>query len=66
LETAVGRMTAPYGDAMLSVGASAGHAMLLPLDSPAAVLERADRAMYARKTGRRGAPAARSTDASTG
>jgi hypothetical protein len=28
--------------------------MLLPLDTPAAVLERADRAMYGRKTGRRG------------
>jgi diguanylate cyclase (GGDEF)-like protein len=65
LETAVSRMTAPYGEAMLSVGASAGHAMLLPLDSPAAVLERADRAMYARKTGRRGAAAAQSTGAAS-
>jgi diguanylate cyclase (GGDEF)-like protein len=65
LETAVSRMTAPYGEAMLSVGASAGHAVLLPLDSPAAVLERADRAMYARKTSSRGAPAAQSTGAAS-
>jgi len=65
LETAVSRMTAPYGEAMLSVGASAGHAVLLPLDSPAAVLERADRAMYARKTSRRGGPTAQSTGAAT-
>jgi diguanylate cyclase (GGDEF)-like protein len=67
LETAVSRMTAPYGEATLSVGASAGHAMLLPLDSAAAVLERADRTMYARKTSRRGALAAQSgSAASTG
>jgi diguanylate cyclase (GGDEF)-like protein len=65
LEAAVGRMTAPYGSATLSVGASAGHAMLLPLDSPAAVLERADRAMYARKTSRRGALPAQSTGAAS-
>jgi hypothetical protein len=31
------------------VGASAGAAMLLPLDTPGDVVERADRAMYARK-----------------
>jgi diguanylate cyclase (GGDEF)-like protein len=65
LETAVSRMTSPYGDALLSVGASAGHAMLLPLDSPAAVLERADRAMYARKTSRRGALRAPSAGAAS-
>jgi diguanylate cyclase (GGDEF)-like protein len=58
LEAAVGRMTAAYGEAILSVGASAGTTMLLPLDAPAGVLERADRAMYLRKTGRRGAIAA--------
>jgi len=58
LEAAVGRMTAPHGGATLSVGASAGYAMLLPLDTPATVLERADRAMYIRKTGRRSAKAA--------
>jgi diguanylate cyclase (GGDEF)-like protein len=58
LEAAVSRMTAPYRDATLSVGASAGNTMLLPLDTPANVLERADRAMYVRKTSRRGAVAA--------
>ena len=65
LETAVSRMTAPYGEAMLSVGASAGHAVLLPLDSPAAVLERADRAMYVRKTSSRAALAAQSAGAAS-
>jgi diguanylate cyclase (GGDEF)-like protein len=49
LEAAVAGMTATYAGATLSVGASAGAAMLLPLDDVAAVLERADRAMYARK-----------------
>jgi diguanylate cyclase (GGDEF)-like protein len=58
LEAAIGRMTATYGETTLSVGASAGSAMLLPLDMPATVLERADRAMYVRKTSRRGAIAA--------
>ncbi|HEY6255930.1 MAG TPA: GGDEF domain-containing protein [Xanthobacteraceae bacterium] len=55
LEAAIARTTATHGGAVLSVGASAGTAMLLPLDAPASVLERADRAMYARKPGRRGA-----------
>jgi diguanylate cyclase (GGDEF)-like protein len=54
LEAAVGRMTAAHGGASLSVGASAGNTMLLPLDTPATVLERADRAMYIRKISRRG------------
>jgi len=53
LETAVARMTATHGGATLSIGVSAGAAMLLPLDTPASVLERADRAMYARKSARR-------------
>ena len=52
LEAAVACMTVIHDGAALSVGASAGAAMLLPLDTPAMVLERADRAMYARKTGR--------------
>jgi diguanylate cyclase (GGDEF)-like protein len=65
LEAAVGRMTALHGGATLSVGASAGHAMLLPLDNPASVLERADRAMYVRKTGRRSALAAQSAGAAS-
>jgi diguanylate cyclase (GGDEF)-like protein len=60
LESAIGRMTAMHAGERLSVGASAGTAMLLPLDTPAGVLERADRAMYQRKTGRRdGGPAPR-------
>jgi diguanylate cyclase (GGDEF)-like protein len=58
IETAIARTTATHADASFSVGASAGAAMLLPLDQPAAVLERADRAMYARKAERRGRPAA--------
>jgi len=63
LEAAVSRMTAAHGDAILSVGASAGNSMLLPLDTPAAVLERADRSMYIRKTSRRSAGAAASASA---
>jgi diguanylate cyclase (GGDEF)-like protein len=63
LEAALGRMTAAYGNATLSVGASAGNTMLLPLDTPATVLERADRAMYIRKTSRRSALAAASAGA---
>jgi diguanylate cyclase (GGDEF)-like protein len=54
IEQTIARTTAPHGDALLSVGASAGVAVLLPLDQPARVIERADRAMYARKELRRG------------
>jgi diguanylate cyclase (GGDEF)-like protein len=50
LELAVASMTATHAGATLRVGASAGATMLLPLDDVAAVLERADRAMYARKS----------------
>src|SRR5690242_14723514 len=53
LEAAVGRMTATHAGAPLSIEVSAGTAMLLPLDTPASALERADRAMYARKSARR-------------
>jgi diguanylate cyclase (GGDEF)-like protein len=53
LEAAVGRMTATHAGETLSVGVSAGTTMLLPLDTPSGVLERADRAMYVRKNGRR-------------
>jgi diguanylate cyclase (GGDEF)-like protein len=52
IEEAVGRTTAIHAGAALSVRASAGSALLLPLDQPADVLERADRAMYARKGAR--------------
>jgi diguanylate cyclase (GGDEF)-like protein len=55
LEAAIARTTATHDGARLSVGASAGMTMLLPLDQPAEVVGRADRAMYARK---RGSPAA--------
>jgi diguanylate cyclase (GGDEF)-like protein len=49
LEAAVDRTTATHAGTSLAVGASAGAAPLLPLDQPADVLARADRAMYARK-----------------
>jgi GGDEF domain-containing protein len=55
IEAAVARTTAAHAGATLSIGASAGAALLLPLDAPAEVLERADRAMYARKTAKSGA-----------
>jgi diguanylate cyclase (GGDEF)-like protein len=53
LEAAIARTTATHAGRTLSVGASAGAALLLPLDQPADVIERADRAMYARKANRR-------------
>ena len=58
LETTIAYTTATHAGAKLAVGASAGAAMLLPLDTPADVLERADRAMYARKAARGGVRAA--------
>jgi diguanylate cyclase (GGDEF)-like protein len=58
LEAAIARTTATHAGATLSVAASVGSAMLLPLDRPAEVLERADAAMYARKAVRQGAKAA--------
>ena len=54
LENIIAATAVTYGAARLSVGASAGS---VPLDgeaSPAAILEAADRAMYARKKERRG------------
>ncbi|MEX0842413.1 MAG: hypothetical protein WD039_09045, partial [Xanthobacteraceae bacterium] len=42
-----------HGGARLWVRASAGAAMLLPADTPADVIARADHAMYARKQARR-------------
>ena len=53
LEAAIARTTAAHAGAVLSVGASVGAAVLLPLDRPADALERADRAMYERKAARR-------------
>ena len=49
LEAAIDRTTATHAGVALAVQASAGTALLLPLDQPADVLERADRAMYERK-----------------
>src|SRR5690606_6693800 len=49
LEAAIARTTAPYRDTVLSVTASVGATVLLPLDRPSDALDRADRAMYARK-----------------
>ncbi len=53
LEAAIDRTTATHAGVALAVQASAGTALLLPLDQPADVLERADRAMYERKGIRR-------------
>ena len=55
LEDAIRRTTAMHGGAPLMVGASVGAVSLLPLDRPAQTLERADRAMYARKAARHAA-----------
>jgi diguanylate cyclase (GGDEF)-like protein len=54
LEAAIERMTATHGARRLSVGASAGVTVLLPLDQAADALARADRAMYLRKRARQG------------
>ncbi len=53
LEQLVTLAAVEWNGARLSVGASAGVAMLEPGDSPASVIARADRAMYARKDARR-------------
>jgi diguanylate cyclase (GGDEF)-like protein len=58
LEVAVARTTATHAGATLSVGASCGASPLLPLDRPGELMERADRAMYARKALRNGPAAA--------
>jgi diguanylate cyclase (GGDEF)-like protein len=55
LENIIAQIAVAHGPARLSVGASAGS---VPLDgdaTPAAILEAADQAMYARKKERRGA-----------
>jgi diguanylate cyclase (GGDEF)-like protein len=58
LEATIARTTATHGGATIQVGASCGAAPILPLDQPADLIERADRAMYARKALRRGMAAA--------
>jgi diguanylate cyclase (GGDEF)-like protein len=52
LETAIYAAPVRWGSSTLVVGASAGVALIGPLDMPAEVLSRADAAMYARKTER--------------
>jgi diguanylate cyclase (GGDEF)-like protein len=53
LESAIAAMMVMQGNVPLSLGASAGVALLAPGDTPANVILRADLAMYARKrTGR--------------
>jgi diguanylate cyclase (GGDEF)-like protein len=53
LEGAIARTTAAHARATFSASASVGAAALLPLDRPADALDRADRAMYARKAARK-------------
>jgi diguanylate cyclase (GGDEF)-like protein len=53
LEAAIAARAIRHAGAALSVGASAGIAVLHPGDTPADVLAAADGAMYARKIGRR-------------
>jgi diguanylate cyclase (GGDEF)-like protein len=49
LEAAIAATVVMHGEAALSVGVSAGFAMLGPGDEPRDVISRADMAMYARK-----------------
>jgi diguanylate cyclase (GGDEF)-like protein len=53
LERAIAETHVRWGDVVLTVGASAGIAMLGPSNHPAEVLHVADQAMYARKVARR-------------
>jgi diguanylate cyclase (GGDEF)-like protein len=56
LEDVIARTTAMHAGATLTAAASVGSALLLPLDRPAETIDRADRAMYARKRVRSGKP----------
>jgi diguanylate cyclase (GGDEF)-like protein len=53
LEDLIAAIRVPWNEGVLSVGASAGFAVLSPLEETAAVLARADQAMFARKAERR-------------
>jgi diguanylate cyclase (GGDEF)-like protein len=53
LERLVERVTMAHGGSLLSVGASVGIVAVLPELGPAALIDAADRAMYARKRDRR-------------
>jgi diguanylate cyclase (GGDEF)-like protein len=55
LERLIERVAVPHSGATLSVGASAGIVPLANGLSPAALIDAADKAMYARKRERRGA-----------
>lgn len=54
LEEAIDRLTFVFKGRSVVVGASAGIALIGETDEAASVMEAADRAMYARKTARRG------------
>src|SRR5437868_5995942 len=53
LERAIAETQVSCGDAVLTVGASVGVAMLAPSNHPAQILRLADQARYARKAARR-------------
>ncbi len=54
LEAVIERIAVEHGTAQLSVGASVGIVPLIGTTTPAAIMDAADRAMYARKKERRG------------
>jgi PleD family two-component response regulator len=54
LEATIAGIRVDHGADTLSVGASAGAVALDPDASAAAIIDAADRAMYARKKGKRG------------
>jgi len=54
LENIIGQIGVAYGTARLSVGASAGVVALMANSNPTAIIDAADKAMYARKKERRG------------
>lgn len=54
LEAEIAATKLAHGDALLTVGASAGLVMLSPEASPELAIDAADRAMYVRKKERRG------------
>lgn len=59
LEEAIDRLTFVFKGRAVVAGASAGVTMIGPADDAAAVMERADHVMYARKAARRGDSALR-------
>ncbi len=59
LEAVISATPVRWGRATLTVGASAGVALMGPRDTPAAVLARADAAMYVRKGGETTSPRVR-------